>query len=204
MEDWILFIGFLSALLFIFIFKAIRVYNGYKGKIFKEIYSSFIEYYFKYKYKKNLSVSGWLNQEIGFHRILFNSYLNQEKKLVHEFVTIFHEKGIMVFYIVTSIGEYTGNDTDKYWILKRDNKSYRILNPKAMISEHVDYIKSQFNADTIVDSCVLFTDNSDFKKLKTKLKCAHYHQLTDELKQQNNIVSRLTITELFKTWTKKK
>ncbi len=158
--EWTLFIGFCFALLTIFILKSIRVYKTYEGKVYKYIYSGFLEYYIKFKYKKNLSESHWLNQEIGFHRILFNNYLNDKQESVYEIITIFHQKGITIFSILNNVGSINGNLKDKNWIIRHDNKNYRIKNPFLILNQHKNYISSQIENDQIIDAFVLISPQS--------------------------------------------
>jgi hypothetical protein len=202
--DWLVFTGFIFALLLIFFMKALRVYHTYRGKIFKYIYSGFLEYYFKYRYRKDLSVSSWLNHNLGFHRILYNSYLNEERKVIHDFVTIFHEKGICVFCIIPSDGVITGNHKDKHWIVSRGDKNYRILNPLATIESHAQFIAEQFPDIEIIDKCILFNDQADFSKLNVDIPLARYHELLNQLLAQDRLVKQEAILDIFAIWKKRK
>lgn len=46
-----------------------------------------------------------LKNRIGANRIVFNSYLNEKYVPVHELVTIITTKGVLVCYIINSIGK---------------------------------------------------------------------------------------------------
>ncbi len=202
--DWLVFIGFVFALLFIFIMKALQVYRTYQGKIFKYLYTGFLEYYVKYRYRKDLSVSSWLNHKLGFHRILYNSYLNEERKIIHDFVTVFHEKGICVFCVIPSDGVITGTNKDKHWIVSRNSKNYRILNPLPTIESHVKFIIEQFPDVEKVDRCILFNEQASIDMLKVDIHCAGYHELLDILLAQDYLVDKEAILKTFAIWKKRK
>lgn len=59
---------------------------------------------------------------------------------VHELVTIITTKGVLVCYIINSIGEVSGKDSDKHLIVKHDNKRFKIKGPKEAVDKHIKAI----------------------------------------------------------------
>lgn len=119
--------GLCAAVVLMWLANAIRFYqNQYKHKFYKHIYSNFFEYYYKFSVKHDASVSSYIKNRIGANRIVFNSYLNEKYVPVHELVTIITTKGVLVCYIINSIGEVSGKDSDKHLIVKHDNKRFKI------------------------------------------------------------------------------
>lgn len=97
--------GLCAAVVLMWLANAIRFYqNQYKHKFYKHIYSNFFEYYYKFSVKHDASVSSYIKNRIGANRIVFNSYLNEKYVPVHELVTIITTKGVLVCYIINSIG----------------------------------------------------------------------------------------------------
>lgn len=162
--DWYLFIGFCSIIFLIFLYKSINVYKLYHNTFYEYLYSNFLEYYIKFKYKKNLSQSGWLNQEIGFHRIMFNSYLNQDKKIQSQFVTIFHRKGVNIFSVSLQKGTIIGKQNDSYFRTERDGKNFRFPNPCITCESHKRYIENIINIPCSLS--VLFPNDAIIKNIK--------------------------------------
>lgn len=167
-------VGMVVVIVVMFIVNAIRFYlHQYRGRYYRYLYSNYFEYYFKYHNGRNASQSAYLKNRLGHHRLVFNSYLNAEKRPMHDFVTIFHNKGILVCYIVTSTGEISGRDSNTYLVVKRDGHSYRIPGPKDGIKRHVELLKQKCGEDAPIDVCIFFKPNTDYEYVQTSYKKAN-------------------------------
>ena len=199
----LLFIGLLIALLTTFTVKAFRTYQTFKGTIYPLVYSNFMEYYYKYAHKNNLSISRWLKHELGHHRIVFNSYLNDDKKILFEFMTIFHEKGVQIFSIISSKGNFRGKNNDKYWQLSRNDKNFRIQNPSLGIQQYKEHLLNLIDAPIPLDIAILFSKDSIFGQLKSDYSLAHYEDYITLLKAQENSLSKEEIENYFQCCIKR-
>lgn len=164
--DWMLFTGFCVVLFSIFLYKSIAVYKIYNNTFYEDLYSNFVEFYIKFKYKKNLSQSSWIKQEIGTHRILFNSYLNEDKKIQYQFVTIFSKYGIHIFNINNIHGAVSGSSSDAYWKNDKSTTSTRFLNPTKACESHKKYIHDLTKSSTPISITILFSNDTDISKIK--------------------------------------
>lgn len=196
----IFFYGFFGVIIFAMGLKAYQDYKLYKGTFYSVLYSGFVEYYLRLRQRKDLSQSDWLKQEIGDHRIVFNSYLDQNGKPVHNFVTIFHTKGTHMFSIIESKGEISGKDKDKHWIIHRDGKTFRIPASSALLEQHIDYVKKQTSL-TNIEGVLMFQNDTDISKMKTSWNTAKFSELLDVLKNGSEERSLLEIEACFKKCT---
>ncbi len=194
------FYGFFGIIIFALGTKAYQDYKHYKGSFYTILYSGFVEYYFRLRQRKDMSQSDWLKQELGEHRIVFNSYLDQNGIPVYNFVTIFHTKGTNMFSIIQSKGEITGKDKDKHWIVHRDSKTYRIPASSSLLQQHADLVKSKTGIHEVVGT-LMFPDDTDTSKLKTEWNKASYSELMNILKNGNGSMTTMEIEACFKKCT---
>lgn len=194
------FYGFFGIIIFALGLKAYQDYKYYKGSFYTVLYSGFVEYYLRLRQRKDMSQSDWLKQEIGEHRIVFNSYLDQNGVPVHNFVTIFHNKGVHLFSVIQSKGQITGKDKDKHWIVHRDGKTFRIPASSELLRQHIDYVKKQTGLSQI-EGVLMFTDTADFSKMKTEWSTAKYSELLNVLKNGTGSMTTMEIEACFKKCT---
>lgn len=193
--------GLCAAVALMWIVNAVRFYqNQYKHKFYKHIYSNFIEYYYKFSVKHDASVSSYIKNRIGNNRIVFNSYLNEKYIPVHELVTIITSKGILVCYIINSIGEISGRDSDKHLIVKHDNKRFKIKGPKETVDKHIKNIIDKCGKQEI-EVCYFFKKGVDYSGFKTEAKTAYYNDAIKVLEEMNNHLSDEEIEKCYKDLT---
>ena len=195
--DWSLFIGFCSVIFLIFLYKSISVYKLYHNTFYEHLYSNFLEYYIKFKYKKNLSKSSWLNQEIGFHRIIFNSYLDQDKKVQSQFVTVFHKKGINIFSISSQTGIITGKQKDSYFRTEKNGKNYRFPNPCLPCETHKQYVENLVNIPCHIS--LLFPSDANVENVNCTIQISDYSHFLSILNSNTLDLSDDDILSLFNT-----
>lgn len=198
----ILLLGFFVVLFTIFLSKTILEYKNYKGTVYTAIYSGFFEYLMQLRVKKNMTTSRWLSQEVGTHRIVFNSYLDENHKPVYQFITIFSTKGINVFSVMDAKGNIKGKDNDKYWINRKNDKSFRVANPSVMLGKHIDYIKELTGDDNCTGS-ILFAKGTDFSEVKSSYLVDSYDHIVDIIKANKQSLSEQQILQYFENCTKK-
>ena len=60
--------GLVTVLLAMAVFQAFRLHRHYTGTLYPALFANYLEYFWRYQFRQNLSVSSWLKQELGFHR----------------------------------------------------------------------------------------------------------------------------------------
>ncbi|MDO4199023.1 MAG: hypothetical protein Q4D13_08570 [Erysipelotrichaceae bacterium] len=179
-------------------FNAFRFYRStYKGKIFKDIYSGFIEFWYRYNIRNNASESSYIKNQLGTHKIVYNSYLNEKYEPIHQFITVYTLKGVLVCYINGSTGDVSGKDSDKYLVVRRDGKAYRIPGTKDVVEKHLKTIRSTVTENTLVDMCYFFKNDTTYERFKTSYKAASYKEFMDVLKTLDGHMSAEGISESY-------
>lgn len=193
--------GLCAAVVLMWLANAIRFYqNQYKHKFYKHIYSNFFEYYYKFSVKHDASVSSYIKNRIGANRIVFNSYLNEKYVPVHELVTIITTNGVLVCYIINSIGEVSGKDSDKHLIVKHDNKRFKIKGPKEAVDKHIKAITDKCG-ELPFEVCYFFKKGVDFSGFKTDAKRAYYQDAIKVLEEMDNHLSDEQVEIYYKNLT---
>lgn len=91
--------------------KAAMAWPTYKGSIYQQLFGSYLEYFWKYSVNRDLSASGYLNAELGHHRLLYNSYRDANGREAAQFVTVLTGHGAASLCVVAGAGAISGGDT---------------------------------------------------------------------------------------------
>lgn len=116
-------------------FKAYQGYGSYKGSLYQQLFSSYLEYFWRLTFKEDLSVSNYLNDQLGAHRITYNAYFDGQGRQVATFATVFSTRGHATVCMVPTVGAISGKDTGT-WFVERDGKRLALPSP-------VTYMKRQ-------------------------------------------------------------
>lgn len=195
--DWMLFTGFCVVLFLIFLYKSIAVYKIYNNTFYEDLYSNFLEFYIKFKYKKNLSQSSWIKQELGVHRILFNGYLNEDKKIQYQFITIFSKYGIHIFCVNTIHGTITGSTNDTFWKNEKTTTTTRFLNPTKACEAHKKYIDDLIKSNTPIQISILFSNDTDVSKVKSNYDVCLFKDFIHCIKKDTECITNENIVTEF-------
>ena len=114
--------GLITVLLALAVFQAFRLHKHYTKTLYPALFANYLEYFWRYQFRQNLSVSSWLKQELGFHRLLYNSVLDQNGHVAQTYVTLLCTRGAFVIRDVRSEGQISGKPNDKHWIVSRRRK----------------------------------------------------------------------------------
>ena len=166
--DFYMITGFICVISFIFAVKGINIYRIYHNSIYEFVFSNFLEFYFKYKFKKNLSVSYWFNQQIGHHKIIYNNHISKNKKSNQLFITIIHKKGINCFLIV-------------------ENNKINITKINTIINDQINYLSSKYQIDSKIS--ILTTDKNNINISKCKYQIDSYCDLISILNQNDDMLN---------------
>lgn len=175
-------IGFLSILIITYGIKGISLYKSYKSTILQDIFPNFIEYFFRNAIRNDCSTSSFLNNKLGKHRIHFTTIQGNSRDIAARFIIIVYNKGIACINYLNPHGEISGKGKDKYWIIKRENKTFRITNPEIETQRYIKRLLSLTNFDTIVGYQTV-PNNVDTSNIKGTI--YHYNDIVNILQTAN-------------------
>jgi hypothetical protein len=178
----------LTILAFILIgwtFQAVRLIPEYKTGIYRELYGSFLAFFWRTCIRQDASESGYLKREIGTSRILFSKF-DQNGKTMARFCTILYQKGIFVICYQATTGAIRGGHKDKDWVVTKKDKngesrSFRHPNPTKYLEAYLRRIASIF-PDRHLETRISFPDALDFSALKSDIALVHNSDLIEEMK----------------------
>lgn len=141
--------------------------------------------------RKDASNSSYLNKSIGNHKLSFATIENRQHQVTSKFVLFFYNKGITIVEYLDYPGTYSGNDEDRSWIIKSNNKKIRITNPIHELQTYKNRIQKMFK-DGQISSVIAVKDDSEIDKIQTQTLCCKYKDVITTL---NNIQCEHTLSE---------
>lgn len=106
-------------------------------------------------------------------------------------ILFFYNKGIAIVEYLDYPGTYSGNDEDRSWIIKSNNKKIRITNPIHELQTYKNRIQKMFK-DGQISSVIAIKDDSEIDKIQTQALCCKYKDVITTL---NNIQCEHTLSE---------
>ena len=178
-------------LIIIYGFKAYQNYPSYKNSILPTLFPNYLEFFWRIFIRKDASNSSYLNKFIGIHKLSFATIENRQHQVTSKFVLFFYNKGITIVEYLDFSGTYSGNDEDRSWIIKSNNKKIRITNPVHELEKYENRIQNMFN-DVQISSVIAINDNSQIDKIQTQTLCCTYKDVITTL---NNIQCEHNLNE---------
>ena len=178
-------------LIIIYGFKAYQNYPSYKNSIFPTLFPNYLEFFWRIFIRKDASNSSYLNKFIGIHKLSFATIENRQHQVTSKFVLFFYNKGITIVEYLDFSGTYSGNDEDRSWIIKSNNKKIRITNPVHELEKYENRIQNMFN-DVQISSVIAISDNSQIDKIQTQTLCCTYKDVITTL---NNVQCEHNLNE---------
>ena len=86
---------------------------------------------------------------------------------------------------------YSGNDEDRSWMIKNNNKKIRITNPIHELQTYKNRIQKMLN-DVQISSVIAIADDSEIDKVQTQALCCKYKDVITVL---NNIQCEHNLNE---------
>lgn len=173
----------LIVLIIIYGFKAYQNYPSYKNSILPTLFPNYLEFFWRMFIRKDASNSSYLNKSIGNHKLSFATIENRQHQVTSKFVLFFYNKGITIVEYLDHPGTYSGNDEDRSWMIKNNNKKIRITNPIHELQTYKNRIQKMLD-DVQISSVIAITDDSEIDKIQTQTLCCKY---TDVITTLNNI-----------------
>ena len=178
-------------LIIIYGFKAYQNYPSYKNSILPTLFPNYFEFFWRMFIRKDASNSSYLNKSIGNHKLSFATIENRQHQVTSKFVLFFYNKGITIVEYLDYPGTYSGNDEDRSWIIKSNNKKIRIPNPIHELQTYKNRIQKMFK-DGQISSVIAVKDDSEIDKIQTQTLCYKYKDVITTL---NNIQCEHTLSE---------
>ena len=178
-------------LIIIYGFKAYQNYPSYKNSILPTLFPNYFEFFWRMFIRKDTSNSSYLNKSIGNHKLSFATIENRQHQVTSKFVLFFYNKGITIVEYLDFSGTYSGNDEDRSWIIKSNNKKIRITNPVHELEKYENRIQNMFN-DVHISSVIAISDDSQIDKIQTQTLCCTYKDVITTL---NNIQCEHNLNE---------
>ena len=164
-------------------FKAYQNYPSYKNSILPTLFPNYLEFFWRMFIRKDASNSSYLNKSIGNHKLSFATIENRQHQVTSKFVLFFYNKGITIVEYLDYPGTYSGNDEDRSWMIKNNNKKIRITNPIHELQTYKNRIQKMLD-DVQISSVIAVTDDSEIDKNQTQTLCC---KCTDVITTLNNI-----------------
>lgn len=178
-------------LIIIYGFKAYQNYPSYKNSILPTLFPNYFEFFWRMFIRKDASNSSYLNKSIGNHKLSFATIENRQHQVTSKFVLFFYNKGITIVEYLDYPGTYSGNDEDRSWIIKSNNKKIRITNPIHELQTYKNRIQKMFK-DGQISSVIAIKDESEIDKIQTQTLYCKYKDVITTL---NNIQCEHTLSE---------
>lgn len=178
-------------LIIIYGFKAYQNYPSYKNSILSTLFPNYFEFFWRMFIRKDASNSSYLNKSIGNHKLSFATIENRQHQVTSKFVLFFYNKGITIVEYLDYPGTYSGNDEDRSWIIKSNNKKIRITNPIHELQTYKNRIQKMFK-DGQISSVIAIKDDSEIDKIQTQTLYCKYKDVITTL---NNIQCEHTLSE---------
>lgn len=198
--------GLITVLLALAVFQAFRLHKHYTKTLYPALFANYLEYFWRYQFRQNLSVSSWLKQELGFHRLLYNSVLDQNGHVAQTYVTLLCTRGAFVIRDVRSEGQISGKPNDKHWIVSRPQtettKNFRIPNPADGLRQHCQYQRQALGGVDCAGLCA-FPDAVDLTHARSEFALLHYKDVVSWIKDQPEQMSEPQILTAFENVSKK-
>lgn len=178
-------------LIIIYGFKAYQNYPSYKNSILPTLFPNYFEFFWRMFIRKDASNSSYLSKSIGNHKLSFATIENRQHQVTSKFVLFFYNKGITIVEYLDYPGTYSGNDEDRSWIIKSNNKKIRITNPIHELQTYKNRIQKMFK-DGQISSVIAIKDDSEIDKIQTQTLYCKYKDVITTL---NNIQCEHTLSE---------
>lgn len=185
-----IYIGFIIVVIVILTIKTINIYHNYKNTIYPQIYSGFIEFLYRKASIKRLSTSSWIEQNFGFHRIIYYTDKTNKKRFQKFFIILIMSSGVYVINSKNLRGKVYLDKGKKYKFItsfinketkEYGNKTIDLPDPLKEIENFVEVISRATQVCDIYQ-LIQFLDGTeiDIKQSKIPMICSKDFFLTIE------------------------
>lgn len=162
-------------------FRAFAGYSSYKGTIYQQLFSSYLEYFWRMSMQRDLSKSNYLHERIGEHRIVYNAYRDGQGRIAATFATVFSTHGHAAICVQATSGAVAGKDTGS-WTVERDGKRYILSSPVTYVRRQKKLLDS-FLKNVPVEYIIAFNEGADVSAVDCSCTVLTIDKVVEHLEQ---------------------
>ena len=175
--------------------KAFVAWPNYKGSVYQQLFGSFLEYFWKYSVNQDLSRSGYLDSELGPHRLLYNAYRDANGHDACQFVTVVSTRGVASVCAVHTPGTVCGGDTGA-WHVERDGARHTLPSPIVYVRRQQKFVSKAIGSAKPA-SVIVFDDGADLAGVGCSLPTIHAGELVAWLKALDATLPEADVEKTF-------
>ncbi len=143
--------------------RGVQLWPSYSGTIYQELFSSFLEYFWRMRFKHDLSASSYLKSRIGNHRIVYNAAVGKKGAKLADFITVFSEHGFVSICSLPYSGDISSAAGNGKWKVTRQGKTVRIPSPLVLIAQQKQFLRKTLGDKVPVKYVITFGNGSVFE-----------------------------------------
>jgi len=143
--------------------RGVQLWPSYSGTIYQELFSSFLEYFWRMRFKHDLSASSYLKSRIGNHRIVYNAAVGKKGAKLADFITVFSEHGFVSICSLPYSGDISSAAGNGKWKVTRQGKTVRIPSPLVLIAQQKQFLRKTLGDKVPVKYEIAFGNGSAFE-----------------------------------------
>ncbi len=143
--------------------QGIQLWPSYKGTIYQELFSSFLEYFWHMRFQHDLSTSSYLKSKVGSHRIVYNAAVGKKGAKLADFVTVFSEHGFISICLMPYSGDVVSAVGNGNWKVTRQGKTVRMPSPLALVAQQKQFLRKTLGDEVPIHYVIAFGDESTFE-----------------------------------------
>ncbi len=143
--------------------RGVQLWPSYSGTIYQELFSSFLEYFWRMRFKHDLSASSYLKSRIGNHRIVYNAAIGKKGAKLADFITVFSEHGFVSICSLPYSGDIYSAAGNGKWKVTQQGKTVRIPSPLVLIAQQKQFLRKTLGDKVPVKYEIAFGNGSAFE-----------------------------------------
>lgn len=161
--------------------RGVQLWPSYKGTIYQELFSSFLEYFWRMRFQHDLSSSSNLRSKIGNHRIVYNAALGKKNNKLADFVTVFSEHGFVSICSMPYKGDIISSAGQGKWKVIQPEKAVRIPSPLVLIAQQKQFLSKTLGGSIPIHYVIVFEDGSTFEHVNSAVPVMTSKDAVEEL-----------------------
>lgn len=179
-------------------FKAFRAYPSYRGSLYQQLFGSYAEYFWRLAIKQDLSVSSYLNEKIGLHRLGYSTYFDSKGRRAADFITVFSTRGVVSICITSGTGIFRGSDSGS-WSVERGGKAVACASPVVYLRRQKKLLDGMTKG-VQVRYIGSFADDADLSGIDSAYQMMHASEVLSCLEERAASFNEAAVLEAFETF----
>ena len=147
--------------------RGVQLWPSYSGTIYQELFSSFLEYFWRMRFKHDLSASSYLKSRIGNHRIVYNAAIGKKGAKLADFITVFSEHGFVSICSLPYSGNISSATGNGKWKVTQQGKTVRISSTLVLIAQQKQFLRKTLGDKVPVKYVIAFGNGSVFEHISS-------------------------------------